>query len=138
MALFSINFIGHELQMIVETYFCQVNMHRCPSNTSTNVMECNYRRRYFSPGKLEMSQNSTFFRRFRSITSRKEIASTSINSPCYNFLFCYFKLNPKTKNETRDIVMSVWLPVKMCSWDRQFTYLVMNVLSSLIIFICRI
>ena len=29
--------------------------------------------------------------------------------------------------------MSVCLPVKMCSWDRQLTYLVRNVISSLII-----
>ena len=30
-------------------------------------------------------------------------------------------------------VMSVWLPVKICSWDRQFTYLVWNIIPSLII-----
>ena len=29
-------------------------------------------------------------------------------------------------------VMSVWLPVNMCSWDQQFTYLVPNIISSLI------
>ena len=34
------------------------------------------------------------------------------------------------------IVMSVWLPVKMPPWDRQFTYLVLDVASSLIIYIC--
>ena len=33
-------------------------------------------------------------------------------------------------------VMSVWLPVKMRPWDRQFTYLVLDVASSLIIYIC--
>ena len=32
-------------------------------------------------------------------------------------------------------VMSVCLPVKMCFRDRQFTYLVWNVVSSLIIYI---
>ena len=32
-------------------------------------------------------------------------------------------------------VMSMWLPVKMSFWDRQFTYLVCNTVSSLIIYI---
>ena len=43
-------------------------------------------------------------------------------------------------NKTKPIlckgfVISVWLPVETCSWDRQFTYFVWKVTSSLIIYI---
>ena len=39
-----------------------------------------------------------------------------------------------TRKLNKGIVMSVWMPVKTCFWDRQFTYLVWNVVSSLIAF----
>ena len=51
-----------------------------------------------------------------------------------------FKRRVRTKNNDADErsdegVMTVCLPVKVCFWDRQLTYLVRNVMSSLITYV---